>query len=126
MKWDGTHKTIADWIRNPDTLFFLTKDESIEIFHSDNDWEYELLHYGNQCRGIGKKEETDEFGRNYTDRLFVRLCLLVYVKSRKIFRSLSCRKVDERYIARVELSDETLEMELSEMVALFEERCRKT
>jgi hypothetical protein len=40
------------------------------------------------------------------------------------FRLLSCKKDNDRYIARLELTDETLEMELGEMVAFLEERLR--
>jgi hypothetical protein len=38
------------------------------------------------------------------------------------FRSLSCKQNGEEYIARLELSAETHEMELSEMIVLLEQR----
>jgi hypothetical protein len=115
---------------NKDNMFFLTRDGDIEITEYDK-----LFYYGNQCLADGSrvKEEPDVFGRNYTDKLFIQLCIIVHIHlvyAPNTFQSLSCKKVGERYEVRLELlgdqftGDETLEMELSEMVALFEERCR--
>jgi hypothetical protein len=74
------------------------------------------------------KEEFDEFGRNYTDRLFIRFCAAVFdivdwdKEENSKFKTLSCKKNGEGYIAHFELTDETLEMELCAMVELLEQR----
>ena len=117
---------------NKNNMFFLTRDGDIEILHSDDESEWELFHFANQYLIKTCFEEgLDGFGRNYTDKLFIRLCFAIYfyvilTKRESVirFQSLSCKKVGDQYIARLELTNETLEMELSEMVALLEERCR--
>jgi hypothetical protein len=113
-------------------MFFLTRDGDIEILHSDDEWEWGLFNYANQCLYEHNciTEELDVFGRNFTDKLFRRLCTLshiIWVGCKKVvsFQSLSCKKVNDQYIARLELSNETLEMELSEMVALLEQRLKQ-
>ena len=121
-------KTTFGW--NPDNMFFLTRDGDIEIFHSDDEWEWGLFHYVNQViTDESFKEKSDHFGRNYTDNLFIRFCFAVHMywvqnKEMFSFQSLSCKKVGDQYIARLVLSNETLEMELSEMVVLLEERLK--
>ena len=115
-----------------DGLFFLTRDGDVEIRHSAGNKtvdEPALFHYANQWlaeRPLTK--DIDEFGRNYTDKLFIRLCIVVLNYVNVIlpyphtFVALSCKKVGEQYVAKLELSNETLEMELAEMVALLEAR----
>jgi hypothetical protein len=117
---------------NSDNMFFLTRDGDIEILHSDDDWEWDIFNYANQCLMENRiSEKVDVFGRNYIDKLFIRLCLLIhlywcYVKDHGVaFKLLACNKIDDNYIVRVVFSNETLEMELSEMAVLFEERCTK-
>jgi len=122
MRWDGKNKTVDEWINNPDTMFFLTKEGDIEIHCSDNDGEWELFHYGNQHCELGVQDEIDRFGRNYTDRQFAWLCTLVHVLYSEVFRLLSCKKIGDSYTVRLELCNETQEMELSEMVKLLEQR----
>jgi len=131
--------------RNSDEMFYLTRDGDVEVtcvgfIHREKS---DLFHcvkgglywYAWQAiceqRGISDytEEEFDEFGRNYTDRLFIRFCASVFDQvewddNNTNFKSLSCKKKGEQYIARLELTDETLEMELSEMVALLEQRFR--
>ena len=117
---------------NKNNKFFLTRDGDIEILHSDDRWEWELFHFVDQQHGVRMEdEELDMFGRNYTDKLFIRLCYVVHgyviftLKRSNPFQSLSCKKVGDQYIARLVLSNETLEMELSEMVALLEKRMKE-
>jgi len=102
-----------------DKFFFLTRDGDIEVTEYDK-----LFYFGNQClAGSRVTEQIDEFGRNYTDKLFIRLCLIAHiylVGKEDTFKSLSCRKDGERYIARLELVGMTLEYELGFMVDLVE------
>lgn len=71
------------------------------------------------------KETLDKFGRNYLDKMFVQLCIYIYNPTKKHeFKSLSCKKVGDEYMVRLERGDEILEMELLAMVALFEEQYR--
>ena len=115
-------KPLAGW--NADNMFFLTRDGDIKIVHSETDPvttidEPALFHYANQCcfERPFPKESVDVFGRNYTDKLFIRLCEIVYCLAPYLgFKSLTCKKVDDQYVVRLELRDETLEMELGEMV----------
>jgi hypothetical protein len=115
--------------------FFLTRDGDIEIFHSDDEWEWELFHFGNQYLEECFGEGIDMFGRNETDKLFIRLCFAVHyyviVTTAKnnvsvTFKYLSCKKIDNQYIVHLELSNETLEMELNEMATLFEEKAKNS
>ena len=120
-------KTILGW--NSENMFFLTRDGDIEIT-SFGYPKYEkngLYHYSRQGMYAESEEELDVFGRNYTERQFIRLCCFVFgylMDKEKMFQSLSCKKVGDQYIARLELSNETLEMELSEMVVLLEKRMK--
>ena len=64
---------------NKNNKFLLTRDGDIEILHSDNEWEWELFHFVDQQHGVRMDdEELDMFGRNYTDKLFIRLCYFVH------------------------------------------------
>ena len=105
-------------------MFFLTKTNGVEITSFQ-----EVFNCGNQALLDPRRPDLDfdKFGRNYTDRQFVELCFNIYrsfLIKQDSFQLLSCKKVDDQYIARLELSNETLEMELSEMVVLLEERCK--
>jgi hypothetical protein len=119
-------KTIQQ-IKDTENLFFLTRDGKIEITEYDK-----LFYYANQWL-YPCKEELDDFGRNRTDRAFIRLCLLVNLFcAEDTFKSLVCEWDGERYIVRLRfisltrqgLDDETLELELelAAMVAHLEER----
>ena len=118
--------TICD--RNSDEMFFLTRDGDIEItsFGFPDRGQKGIAHYEQQYIHAYSKEELDVYGRNYTDRLFIRFCAVVFdiVLREEItkFRLLSCKKDGDRYIARLELTDEILEMELGEMVTELEQR----
>jgi len=121
------------WCAN--NMFFLTRDVDedtpVEIAGAVG-----LYHYGNQClldRLLTDKEAIDEFGCNYLDKMFIRLCGLIWVietpffiglmeKEEVAFKSLSCRKDGDRYIVKVVLQDEVVEKELVEMVRFFEGR----
>ena len=112
------------WDKN--NMFFLTRDGTpvIEITEYDK-----LFYYGNQrlLDGSCVRNETDEFGRNYTDKLFIRQCLLVHmclVYEPERFKSLTCKNVDGIYYAKVELTGDIVEGELSHVVDVFEERCK--
>ena len=113
-------------------MFFLTRDGDITItevgypkdiagslFHYANQWLYEYPLTG----------ETDKFGRNATDVMFIRLCGLLLHSER--FKSLSVKKnEDGKYIAlltttvcvngREMLSE--LEGELENIITVLEER----
>jgi hypothetical protein len=118
----------TEWNWNKDNMFFLTRACAIEIPHSDDEWEHGLFHYANQCSLPGGHlvADLDEFGRNQIDKLFIRLCLIVHIyvmgNDDVKFKRLSCKKIGARYVTRLEFSNETLEMELPEMVALLEQR----
>ena len=118
-------KTILGW--NKDNMFFLTRDGDIEITQYGYP-KYEVggvYHYSRQGVLAETEEELDEFGRNCTDRQFIRLCGFVFgllMNKENTFQSLSCKKIDDQYIARLELTDETLEMELSEMIPFLAQR----
>jgi hypothetical protein len=116
-----------------ENLFFLSQVDEIGITHSDN--ESELFRYANQYVHEGKPPITDtvdRWGRNYTDKLFTLLCCVVHsfvvIKQEPMvtFKYLSCKKINNQYIVHLELSNETLEMELNEMATLFEERLKST
>jgi len=112
--------------RNSDDMFFLTRDGDVEVTF------VEFLHcgrgglywYARQYILSNSKEEFDEFGRNYTDRLFIRFCAAVFDivgwDENSSFKLLSCKKNGNQFIARLELTEVTLEMELSEMVTYLE------
>ena len=105
MRWDK------------ERMFFLTRVEQVEVSSME-----EVFNCGNQCLldPNNKDLEFDRFGRNYLDRQFVLLCMTIWAwKTILPFKSLFCRKDGERYVARLELSDETLEM-----VESLEKRCR--
>ena len=123
MKWDGTHRAVADW--NNATMFLLTRDGDIEINRSNDGLEVELLHYANQhCHDIKVEDGVDRFGRNDTDRMFVRLCLLVYSRYQETFKSLSVKNHAGIYHVRVELTGDVIEGELFHVVDVFEERTK--
>jgi len=119
----------TEWNWNSANMFFLTRDGDIEIHHTDDEWEYGLFHYANQWADGGHRvKELDRFGRNQTDKMFIHLCACLHgyvvCTDSVTFKALSCKKVGDQYIVRLELADETLEMELSEMVAELETRCK--
>ena len=110
--------------RNSDEMFFLTRDGDIEItsYGYPKLEDGSLYYYADQV-WLGGGQIPDNFGRNQIDIQFIRLChILSICLQEETFKSLSCKKVGEKYIARLELTDETLEMALAEMVALFEKR----
>jgi hypothetical protein len=133
-------ETIKFWViimvticgRNSDELFHLTRDGDVEAtylgFPNARKNVGSLYHYAWQYTCSESKEEFDEFGRNYTDRLFIRFCASAFENvdwdkgENSKFKYLSCKKVGDDYIARLELTDETLEMELGAMVELLERR----
>jgi len=115
----------------PEVMFFLTRDGDIEITsYGFPEINAGLYYYGGQClRNYGTKPddpEFDEFGRNRIDRQFVLLCMdviwLLMDNNGATFISLSCKKADDKYIVRLQLTDETLEAELLEMIQLVEKR----
>jgi len=118
---------------NADNMFFLTRDGDIEITEvgmppKDLPAIKGLFYYGNQVlQNNGTKPndpEFDVFGRDRIDRQFIRLCELLTCGNEDAFESLSCKKVDDKYIARVQFIDETLEAELLDMITLVEERIK--
>ena len=120
--------------RNSDEMFYLSRDGDIEITflgfinaHLTRNGLYGLYWYARQSICASSKEELDEFGRNHTDRTFILLCDAVFNiagcdDKNTSFKSLSCKKQGEQYIARLELTDETLEMEMSEMIPVLHRR----
>jgi len=125
-------RTISGW--NADNMFFLTRDGDITILHSDEEESNPTLHepvlfrYSNQVAWERPPKDTiDEFGRNYIDKMFIRLCEIVHVLAAwHAFKSLSCRKIDDVYIARLEWDDEVIEMELCAMVNDLSQRYKST
>jgi len=86
--------------RNSDEMFFLTRDGDIEVsfvgFVPCN--KGGLYWYARQSVCADSKDEFDEFGRNYTDRLFIRFCDLVFdivewEDRSSVFKRLSCKKL---------------------------------
>ena len=71
-------------------FFLLTRDHIVEVtvlgggFDGGKiDIKGSLFHYANQCllnNNVAPNEEIDEFGRNYLDRMFISLCILVLSK----------------------------------------------
>ena len=93
----------TDWGKN---LFYLTQAGSVEVLHTDNEWEWGLYRYADQYVHEGKQvtEGVDRWGRNRTDKLFTLLCYLVHfyavINPKLTFRSLSVKKnEDGKYIA---------------------------
>jgi hypothetical protein len=110
---------------NKDNIFFLTREEYVEVTaYGHPKLEDGSLYYYSCQIWYGYDGISDEFGRNEIDRQFVLLCnnLFVYFSGQEEFKSLSCKKIGERYVVRLESSKETLEMGLSEMIDLFDER----
>ena len=117
-------------------FFLLTRDHTVEITSVGGGYDdvpmYEkgsLFHYANQCEGMRDtepNEKVDRFGRNYLDRLFVRLCLYIYlyVFPDNPFKSLTSRKDGDRYMVRVQYDDVDLEMEVVEMFHYFDEKLK--
>ena len=105
-------------------MFFLTRTDGVTLSTFD-----EVFNCGNQALYDPKRPDLEfaGFGRNYLDRQFVALCEVLYymlLEQKDSFVALSCKKVGGQYIVRLELSNETLEMELSEMVAMMSLRCK--
>jgi hypothetical protein len=107
---------------NVEKMFFLTRTDGVEITSFE-----EVFNCGNQCLLDPKRPdlEFDRFGRNYLDRQFVGLCEVIYICflcNSNMFQSLSCKKDGDKYIVRLQLSNETLELELNEMIELIVQR----
>jgi len=120
-----TMVTICD--RNSDDMFFLSRDGDIEItsYGYPKLEDGSLYYYADQV-WLGGREIPDNFGRNQTDILFIRLCHIVslYLLGQEdTFKLLSCKKVGDQYVARLELTGMTLEYELEFMVELIEKMC---
>jgi len=104
---------------NKDNMFFLTRDNPVEITSVED-----LSRYANQCL-FDVKEEPDEFGRNYIDKMFIGLCMELDAfvtcthEPDVVFKSLSCEKIGDEYMACVKYDDVILEMELVKMVDYF-------
>jgi hypothetical protein len=118
-------KMIENTMDNQEKMFFLTRTDGVEITSIED-----VFNCGNQALYDPQRPdlEYDRFGRNYTDRQFVELCMTIWFLSLQeiiVFKFLSCKKINGQYIIHLELADETLEMELNEMMALFEERAKK-
>ena len=110
---------------NREKMFFLTRTDGVEISSFE-----EVFNCGNQALYDPKRPdlEFDRFGRNYLDRQFIALCEVIYyffLEQKDSFKHLSCKKVGGHYIVRLELNNETLEMELSEMVTAMSQRCKE-
>ena len=119
-------KTIGGW--NSENMFFLTRDGDIEIttFGYPKCENGGLYHYYRQGIDVQNLNELDEFGRNRIDRQFIRLCGFVFgylMNNENTFQSLSCKKVGDQFVARLELTGMTLEYELEFMVELIEKMC---
>jgi len=118
--------------RNSDDMFFLTKTYTVEIttigYPGNDGYPYSnesLCHYAWQGIKADSTEELDMFGRNRTDRLFIQMCELVFglvMGNEDTFKSLSCKKENDHYTAKLELTSETIEMELTEMVKELQHR----
>lgn len=109
---------------NKDNMYFVTRGIPVEITSIE-----EVFNYGNQCL-LDRRDEVDQFGRCYLDKMFITLCIFVHfyfdsttIKSTAMFRSLSCQKEGDNYVVRVQYDDKVLEMELLEMVRHFEQLC---
>ena len=108
---------------NAENMFFLTRDGDITITEVGfpKRAEGSLFYYANQCLyEYPLTSETDKFGRNATDVMFIRLCGLIPHTER--FKSLTCKGVEGIYYARVELDGDIVEGELSHVVDVFTER----
>jgi len=118
-------------------FFLLTRDHTVEITTVGGGYDDVpiaekgcLFHYANQClpwRDDLSNEEVDEFGRNFLDRTFIRLCMTLHddvhlSKPPKVFKSLVTRKDGDRYMVRVRYDDVDLEMEVVEMFHYFTEK----
>ena len=110
-------------------MFYLTRDGDVEVTFvgfPNMDMVGGLYHYAWQSICAYTTEEFDEFGRNRIDRLFIQFCQAVFNlvdwEENGSFKKLSCKKVGDQYMARLELVDETLQMELSEIVQVLEKR----
>jgi hypothetical protein len=108
---------------NANNMFFLTRDGDIEITCVKK----LLFHYANQCLlgNTWKSKDLDDFGRNYYDKTFIRLCIDVYsyvCYEEEKFKSLSCKKTGDEYIVRLEFGEEILEMELVQMAEYLEQK----
>ena len=122
--------------RNSDEMFFLTRHGDIEITEVGYPKYVKggLYHYARQSIQADSKEELDAFGRNHTDRSFIRLCDAVFgmvMGKEDTFKSLSCKKEENAYVeegylyhVRVGIGNEVLDGELSVMVELYEERAK--
>jgi len=106
---------------NAANMFFLTRDVTDTNSHVITSMDA-VLRYSNQCL-FDMDDELDAFGRNYTDKIFIRLCMLVWVARHRFmaFKSLSCKKVEGAYIVRLQYDNNVIEMELLEMVRYFEQ-----
>jgi len=122
-------------------FFLLTRDHTVEITTVGCDYGdvpmYEkgcLFHYANQCMPPHEnlsKDEVDEFGRNFLDRTFIRMCMKLHSfvdrpePNKKAFHSLTTRKDGDRYMVRVRYDDVDLEMEVVEAFHYFTEKLKE-
>jgi len=109
-----------------DNVFFLTRSGNVEITsYGFPKLEDGSLYYYSCQSWYGGRSIPDEFGRNKIDRLFAQLCDVLFVHfmcQEHLFQSLTCKKKGEQYIVYLRSTDESLEMELAEMIALLEQR----
>ena len=115
----GKYNLVSPVHLTKDNVFKMTEVVPIEITHPGD-----LFSIANQGVVEHRSYEPDKYGRVFIDKQFCRLCCLVHVEEVDMFQSLSCKKNGDKYIVRLELTNETLEMELTEMVALLEQRMR--
>jgi hypothetical protein len=121
--------------RNSDDMFFLTRDGNVEITEVGYP-KYKpggLYHYARQSVLADSTDELDAFGRNRTDRLFIRLCDAVFgmmMGKEDSFKSLTCKKDGDGYKVLVQLNVEVngremlseTEGELANVVEVFEQQ----
>jgi len=139
MKTDMNKDRIENYLKIYGTdgkFFLLTRDHPATITtvgggHGDVGWEDKncLYHYGNQVLNINDRSaEVDDFGRNLKDRLFIGICLTLYIYAQMPsikFKSLSTRKDGDKYLVRVQYNDSDLEMEVEEMFNYLHQKLRE-
>ena len=112
---------------NQEKMFFLTRTEGVEITSIE-----EVFNCGNQALYDPQRPdlEFDRFGRNYTDRQFVELCLTIYILflgEEYRFKSLSCKWYARTgaWVATLKLIDEELVFELGALIGFIAERMKR-
>jgi len=111
---------------NVEKMFFLTKTDGVEISSFE-----EAFNCGNQALHDPQRPdlEFDRFGRNYTDRLFVELCMTIYILflgEECRFKFLSCKWYARTgiWVARLKLQDEEFVFELNAIIPFLAQRFR--